>query len=250
MEKEIRLHKFISTNGITSRRKAEELISAGRVRVNGIVVTILGTTIKEGIDIVEVDGKVITEITELVYIMLNKPVGYITTVSDEFKRPKVIDLVGDVKQRVYPVGRLDYNSSGLLLLTNDGEFAHRITHPSYEIEKTYLAKIKGCLDDVTISRLEKGIKIDNYVTSNAQVRVVKIDRDTSVVQVKIHEGRNRQVRKMFSKVGHKVIELERIAIGNLELGKLKKGSWRYLTKQEEMDFKSQLGILNKSNLDL
>lgn len=242
MKNGIRLHKFLSLAGISSRRKAEELISQGRVKVNGSTVTAMGIIIRAGIDTVEVNDKTIGLPEKMVYIMLNKPVGYITTASDQFKRPTVVELTKNVKQRIYPVGRLDYNTSGLLLLTNDGEFAYRIMHPSFELNKTYVVKITGHLNEVAIKRLEKGIKIDGYVTSRAQLRVIKSDLRTSVVEITIHEGRNRQVRKMFNKVGHQVLGLKRVSIDGLTLDNLREGEWRYLTKNEENNIKKQVGM--------
>ena len=164
--------------------------------------------------------------------MLNKPTGYITTVKDQFSRKSVMDLVKGVKERIYPVGRLDYNTSGLLLLTNDGEFTHKLTHPRHEIEKVYIAEIEGKLDKDEIRQFESGLLIDDYKTAPAKLRVIKPGEKSSVVEVKIHEGRNRQIRKMFDSIGHPVIKLKRVAIGNLTLGNLPESKWRYLDYEE------------------
>ncbi len=227
-----RLQKIISAAGITSRRAAEQLISEGRVRVNGTVVTELGTKADASKDHIKVDGKLINPRQQPTYIMLNKPAGFVTTMSDPEGRPTVHDLLKGVKTRVYPVGRLDYNTEGLLLLTNDGDFAHLITHPKHEFPKTYLAKVKGVLDDRQIELLEKGVFLQDGKTAPAKVKKIRKEEANSWVEITIHEGRKRQVRRMFDHVGRSVIKLKRVRTGGLSLGDLAEGSFRYLTSQE------------------
>lgn len=227
----MRLNKYIASAGIASRRKADELIKAGKVKINGQVLAEPGYDVVAG-DLVEVNGSIIEPVKKMIYIMLNKPKGYITSADDDRERPTVIDLVSDFDARLFPVGRLDYNTSGLLLLTNDGEFAYHMTHPKHQVEKTYRAKVAGTLSDQRIARLCKGIDIGGFVTSPAEVTVIKQMERSAIVEIKIHEGKNRQIRKMFSAVGNKVIELERIAVGQLHLGHLKEGHYRKLTDQE------------------
>lgn len=228
----MRLQKFMAQCGIASRRKSEEIIISKRVKVNGKVITELGYKIDPLQDIVTVDGKRIRDREKKVYIMMNKPKGYVTTVSDEFNRKTVLDLVKDIKERVYPIGRLDFDTSGLLLLTNDGELAYKLIHPKFEVVKTYIATIKGRPSEEELERFRHGLEIDGYVTSKAEIEILSSIDDKSVVRIKIHEGKNRQIRKMCDKIGHPVTSLKRISIGNLELGTLKKGCWRYLDNDE------------------
>jgi 23S rRNA pseudouridine2605 synthase len=229
---EVRLQKFLAESGVASRRKSEEIIRQGLVFVNGQVVTEMGFKVGEN-DIVEINGRRIALEEKKVYIMLNKPTGYVTTVKDQFSRPSVIDLVKEVKERVYPVGRLDYDTSGLLILTNDGDFTYKLTHPKHETNKTYIAHIKGIPGKEEIQNFERGLKIEDYTTSPAKLKVLSKLGDGSEVEITIHEGRNRQVRKMCDAIGHPVIALKRIAIGGLTLGDLKEGSWRTLTEAEK-----------------
>ncbi len=227
-----RIQKIISAAGVTSRRAAEQLITEGRVRVNGQVVTELGTKADANKDHIKVDGKLINPRQPLTYIMLNKPAGFVTTMSDPEGRPTVQDLLKGVKVRVYPVGRLDYNTEGLLLLTNDGDFAHLITHPKHEFPKTYRAKIKGVLEDHQIKTLEDGIYLDDGKTAPAKIKKVSKEEANSWLEITIHEGRKRQVRRMFDRVGHSVIKLKRVRTGNLLLGELPEGAMRYLAPEE------------------
>jgi 23S rRNA pseudouridine2605 synthase len=227
-----RLQKIISAAGITSRRAAEELIAEGRVRVNGKVVTELGTKADAAKDHIKVDGKLINPKQPPTYILLNKPAGFVTTMSDPEGRPTVQDLLKGIKVRVYPVGRLDYNTEGLLLMTNDGDFAHLITHPKHEFPKTYLAKVKGVLEESQIDHLEKGIHLDDGKTAPAKIKKIRKEEANSWLEITIHEGRKRQVRRMFDRVGHSVIKLKRIRTGNLTLGDLPEGAYRYLTPAE------------------
>ncbi len=227
-----RIQKIIAAAGITSRRAAEELITEGRVRVNGQVVTEHGTKADADKDHIKVDGKLINPQQPKVYVMLNKPAGFVTTMSDPEGRPTVQDLLKGIKVRVYPVGRLDYNTEGMLILTNDGDFAHLITHPKHEFPKTYLAKVKGVLDDSQIASLEQGIYLDDGKTAPAKLKKVRKEEANSWLEITIHEGRKRQVRRMFDRVGRSVIKLKRIRTGSLTLGDLSEGTFRYLTPDE------------------
>ena len=227
-----RIQKIIAAAGVTSRRAAEELIAEGRVRVNGQVVTELGTKADADKDHIKVDGKLINPQQPKVYVMLNKPAGFVTTMSDPEGRPTVQDLLKGIKVRVYPVGRLDYNTEGMLILTNDGDFAHLITHPKHEFPKTYLAKVKGFLEDSQIENLEQGIYLDDGKTAPAKLKKVRKEEANSWIEITIHEGRKRQVRRMFDRVGHSVIKLKRIRTGSLTLGSLPEGTFRYLTPDE------------------
>ena len=227
----MRLQKFMADAGVASRRKCEEYISAGRVRVNGVVAEI-GCTVEPG-DRVEFDGVQLSIDAERVVIMLNKPQGVVCTCSDPEGRRTVIDYVKDRPYRLYNVGRLDYDSEGLILLTNDGDLAYRMTHPKFKMEKTYHVVCSGIIDQRDILRLQSGITLDDGVTSPAQVNNVRIRRDgKSELDITIHEGRNRQVRRMISAVGKDTLLLRRIKEGPLELGELKTGQWRFLTEQE------------------
>lgn len=231
-----RLQKYLARCGIASRRKAESLIFEGRVKLNGEIVKTI-VTIDDEKDKVEVDGRIIRPEANKVYIMLNKPVGVITSVKDEFNRKTVIDIV-NVKERIFPVGRLDYDTSGLLILTNDGEAAFKIMHPSVEISKVYLAEIKGIPSEQEMDKFKNGIKIEDYITSPADIKIIKQKSSTCEVEITIHEGRNRQIRKMCEMIGHPVLKLKRVRIGRLTLGSLKPGEWRYLLENEVKYIKS------------
>lgn len=234
---EIRLQKYLAEHGIASRRKCEEYILAGRVKVNGKIVEVLGTKIFPEKDLVEVDGKQVQNSQEKkVYILLNKPIGYVTTAKDQFGRDTVLDLVKGIKERLVPVGRLDMYTSGALLLTNDGEFVYAITHPSNEVEKTYTVTVKGMVTKEEVEHLENGVEIEDYVTKPAKVKILKTDPEKQItrLEIKIHEGRNRQVRKMCEAIEKKVLALHRSKIGDIDVKNLKIGTWRYL-KQEEVN---------------
>ncbi|PIE56152.1 MAG: pseudouridine synthase [Desulfobulbus propionicus] len=226
-----RLQKFLAGAGVASRRKAEEIIRQGRVRVNGQIRTDLGVRIDPAKDQIEVDGRRLLLETPVV-LLLNKPVGYVTTLSDPQGRPIVTDLLQGVTVRVFPVGRLDLNSEGALLLTNDGRLSHAILHPSHEVKKTYEATIWGRPDSSTLKRLATGIELDGKKTWPAKLRVVRHSGNQTVVEIIIHEGRKRQVRKMFQAVGHQVIRLKRTAYGGLHLGQLRQGAYRFLGKKD------------------
>lgn len=225
-----RLQKYISGSGFTSRRKAEELIKAGKVKVNGKTVTEMGYKVEKG-DTVTIGGKKISA-QKKVYVMLNKPRGYITTVSDEKGRKTVMELVEDCGAKVFPVGRLDYDSEGLIILTSDGDFANRLIHPSGNLKKTYNAQLKKLPTEEELKTLLKGVEIEDYVAKAEEVRIIKGDKEKPRVLISITGGKNRQVRKMFAAVGHEVVRLKRISIGNLKLGTLPSGSWRHLTVKE------------------
>lgn len=226
---EIRLQKYIADCGITSRRKAEELIKQGKIKVNGNIVTELGTKINPQKDVVLYENRQIKQEKNYVYILLNKPIGYVTTVKDQFQRNSVLDLV-KVKERIVPVGRLDMYTSGALILTNDGDFVYKWTHPKHEIEKTYNVTLKGIVTDEEIQKLKVGVDIGGYITKPAKVKILKIDKEKNIsrLQIIIHEGKNRQIRKMCDSIGKKVLALHRSKIGNYDVKDLPIGKWKYI----------------------
>lgn len=230
---EIRLQKFLAEAGIASRRKAEEYIMQGRVKVNNKVVSELGTKIIPDKDIILFDDNEVKNKTKNVYILLNKPIGYVTTAKDQFNRDTVLDLV-KVKERLVPVGRLDMYTSGALLLSNDGDFVYKITHPKHEIDKTYTVTLIGIATNEEVESLRQGVKIDDYVTKPAKVKIPKTDveKNISRLEITIHEGKNRQVRKMCEAIGKKVKALHRSKIGNISVKDLKIGQWKYLNEKE------------------
>ncbi len=229
----VRLQKYIAMCGAASRRNAEVLITEGRVKVNDKTVRELGTKVEIGADKVCLNGKLLKPVNKKYYIMLNKPAGYVSTVNDQFDRPTVIDLIKtEIPSRIFPVGRLDYETEGLLLLTNDGDFTYRVTHPKFNTRKTYIAVIKGGITISGLNKLRNGVKIDDYTTSPAEVEMLEAEGGMTTFKITIHEGRNRQVRKMFEAVGCKVSYLQRISIGKVELGNLPLGRWRHLTSHE------------------
>ena len=228
-----RLQKVLAHAGIASRRAAETLISHGRVSVNGAVVSRLGTSVDPERDTIRVDGaKIRPAAVDRVYLLLNKPRGYVTTLRDPEGRPTVLDLVRDVRARVYPIGRLDFNSEGLLLLTNDGTLAHALMHPRHGVEKTYLAKVRGVPLPEAGHRLGRGVRLDGKKTLPAKVSVVRTVANASWVEVTVREGRKHQVRRMLEAIGHPVSRLRRIRYGGLDLGRLPAGSWRPLKPPE------------------
>ncbi|MQS74808.1 rRNA pseudouridine synthase [Lactobacillus halodurans] len=238
MEK-VRLQKFMADAGVASRRKSEELIAKGHVKVNNKTVTEMGVKVDHS-DRVEVDGMPL-QTEKKRYILLYKPRGVISAVKDDKDRKVVTDLLEDVDERVYPIGRLDYDTSGLLLLTNDGEFANHLMHPRYHVEKTYVAKIEGFLATEDIKKLENGIKLKGFTTAKAKVKVMSKEKkkNTSIVRITIHEGHNHQVKNMFEAVGHKVEKLSRERYGFLTLDGLVSGKYRDLTRQEVAELKKQ-----------
>lgn len=224
----IRLQKFLAEAQVASRRKAEEIITQGRVTVDGVVADTLGTKIDDEKAVVCVDGKPVKKSENMVYIMLNKPEGCVTTAKDQFNRKTVMDFVKDIYERIYPVGRLDYDTSGLLILTNDGELTYRLTHPKHNIEKTYIAEVRKEPAAEAMEEFRRGIIIDGRKTAPACIKII----GKNCLEIKIHEGRNRQVRKMCEAIGAPVVRLKREAIGTLRLGDIKKGSYRYLSNNE------------------
>jgi 23S rRNA pseudouridine2605 synthase len=227
-----RLQKIISAAGITSRRASETLILNGQVAVNGVVVTELGSKADPSKDTITVDGRPLKIGAQRLYILLNKPPGYITALKDGQGRPLVTDLLRDVPDRVYPVGRLDYNTEGLLLLTNDGEWANRLMHPRHEIEKEYHVRVRGKVIDQQLKRLAEGVELEDGRTAPAVVNLVKSGEQNDWISVAIHEGRNRQVRRMCEAVSLSVVRLKRIRYGTLMLGTLRAGKFRYLSDTE------------------
>lgn len=227
----MRLAKYLAQAGLASRRKAEELISSGMVRVNGELVKTPAFIVDPCLDSVEVNG-VLIEAESKQYIILNKPAGYLSTVTDPFGRPTVIDLIPDAGQRLYPVGRLDFDTEGLLLLTNDGEFTNRMIHPRHGVSKSYEVRIKGKIKPAQIKQLEKGIQLEDGWTAPAKVQVIQADKEQSTVEIIIHEGRKRQVKRMFQAIGHPVLKLKRTGFGCLVLGNLELGEYRHLTSAE------------------
>ena len=230
---EERLQKFLANAGIAARRKCEEYIEQGRVKVNGVVETKLGTKINPEKDIIEFDNKIVKASEKKVYILLNKPIGYVTTAKDQFNRETVLDLV-KVKENVLPVGRLDMYTSGALILSNDGDFIYKVTHPKYEIEKTYTVTVRGIVNESDVEKLTNGVKIDDYVSGKAKVKILKTDSEKNIsrIQITIHEGKNREVRKMCEAIDKKVLALHRRKIGNLDVKNIEIGKWRYLNKTE------------------
>ncbi|MGN1417744.1 MAG: pseudouridine synthase [Acutalibacteraceae bacterium] len=227
----IRLQKYLSECGVASRRKSEELIAAGKVKVNGVAASI-GDKINPKKDTVTVCGKKVVKQKECKYIMLHKPRGFITTMSDEMGRKCVAQLVEDVPERVYPIGRLDRESEGLLLFTNDGEFANAMTHPSKHVSKTYRVTVRPSVNEEQLTAITQGIMIDDRKTAPAEVRVVTKEENRVVLEIVLYEGRNREIRKMCEEIGLEVARLKRTAIGSLKLGMLKQGQWRELTQDE------------------
>ena len=228
----IRLQKFLANSGVCSRRNAEQLIIDGKITVNGKVITELGTKIDPQKDEVIYNSKIIKPIDKYVYVLLNKPIGYVTTVKEQFGRPTVMDLVKGVGVNLVPVGRLDMYTSGAIILTNDGDFVYKVTHPKNEIEKTYNATVRGIVSNEDVKQLENGVQIEDYVSGKAKVKILKTDevKNISRVQITIHEGKNREVRKMCESIGKPVIALHRAKIGNLDVKDLKLGTWKFLSK--------------------
>jgi len=237
MEK--RIQKILSEMGITSRRKAEELIIEGKVTVNGKI-AVIGMKANAGKDHIKINGKLLIRPEPKVYIILNKPRNVVTSLHDPEGRQTVKDFLKGVRYRVYPVGRLDYDSEGLLLLSNDGDFAHALLHPSKKIPKTYLLKVKGVPEKEAIDKLRTGVKLEDGITSPARVKKTRITENNSWLEMTIHEGKNRQIKRMLEKVGHPVLKLKRIKISDIELGKLESGKFRYLKPEEVKKIKEEI----------
>lgn len=236
---EERLQKYLAECGIASRRKCEEYITQGKVQVNGKTITELGVKVNPEKDKITFEGKNVKQEERKVYILLNKPIGYVTTSDEQFGRDKVLDLV-KVRERVVPVGRLDMYTSGALILTNDGDFVYKVTHPKHEITKTYTVTVKGIIKNEEVEQLRKGVKIDDYTTRPAKVKILKTDeeKDISRLEITIHEGKNRQVRRMCESVGRRVIALHRSKIGNIGVKDIELRKWRYL---KDFEVKTLIG---------
>ncbi|MCL2619797.1 MAG: rRNA pseudouridine synthase [Defluviitaleaceae bacterium] len=224
----MRLQKYLADAGVASRRKAEELINSGQVTINGRIATI-GEKYADG-DVVLVDGKPVEATEKLVYIILNKPAGVISSAKDQFNRQTVLDIVGNIGIRLYPVGRLDYHSTGLVLLTNDGDLAQKITHPRHGMEKSYIARVKQPIKPEDIAVFRQGMTIDGYKTRPAGIEI--LDKWGKQAKITLFEGRNRQIRKMFTSLENEVVSLKRVSMGKITLGDLKSGAWRHLTPAE------------------
>jgi 23S rRNA pseudouridine2605 synthase len=237
-----RLNKIIAGAGIASRRRADELISSGRVEVNGQIITKAGTKAVWGVDAIMVDGHGIPDPPTKVYLLLNKPFGYVCTLHDPQGRPIVRDLLGDLEERVYPVGRLDFDTQGLLILTNDGELAFRLTHPKFGVPRTYKALVEGAIESQAVKTLRKGIVLNDGPANPARVRILDRKRGRSLLRITISEGRSREIRRMLEAVGHRVIQLTRIKYGNLPLGALKVGKYRHLNDEEVQSLRSSAGL--------
>lgn len=227
----MRINKYIAQAGVASRRKADELITNGNVKINGCTMKEPGYDVQDG-DVIEVNGSVVAPESKFEYVLLNKPTGYITTAKDEQGRATVMELVADIDARLFPIGRLDNNTSGLLIMTNDGDMSYKLTHPKHHVYKTYRARVAGVLSNEKVAKLRKGVDIGGFITSPAKVEIIKGNQHSTIVEISIFEGKNRQVRKMFASVGNKVQELERVAIGEIKIGHLQQGHYRKLTKKE------------------
>jgi pseudouridine synthase len=238
----IRLNKFLSQAGVASRREADRWILEGRVKVNGSIIKVLGHKICDQSDDVEVDGKHIKKTTQHMYLMLNKPKGVLVTLKDPQNRPTVKNLIGPVRQRVFPVGRLDLNSEGLLLLMDDGELAYRLMHPRYQVDKEYQVRVKGLPEESSLERLRKGIYLDGRKTAPARVVMLTAGAKKCLLNIGIHEGRKREVRRMVEAIGHTPIALKRVRFAGLTLGGLKPGQWRHLTSDEVAQLKKQVNL--------
>ncbi len=237
-----RLQKYMAAAGVASRRKCEELITSGRVKVNGQVVTELGCKVNPVTDKVEVDGNALAAGDRKIYILLNKPAGILSSATDDRGRKTVVDLIKGVDERLYPVGRLDFDTEGLLLLTNDGTLTNGLIHPRYKVDKTYHAVVKGIPDKGALLRLAKGIELDDGPTHPAKVKVLQANNGKALVEITIHEGRKRQVRRMFDAVGYPVVNLKRVQVGFLTLERLKPGEYRHLSQQELKRLYNLVGI--------
>ena len=234
----MRLQKYLALCGVASRRSAEKMISDGRISVNGRTITEMGFQVDEDRDYIEVDGTKVLPEEEKHYLAYNKPIGEVTTVSDPEGRTTVMDKFRDYPVRLYPVGRLDYDSEGLLLLTNDGDMMNHVLHPSKEVSKVYLTKVSNEVTEEEIHMLRKGVMIEGKLTSPASVRLIRKETFDTVLLISIHEGRNRQVRKMIQAIGHQVVSLKRVEFGPIRLADLPSGQWRRLTEQEIQKLKA------------
>ncbi len=238
----IRLNKYLALAGVASRREADRMISEGRVSVNGETVDVLGTQIDGEKDRIEVDGKGVKQLKSEVYVMLNKPPGYLVTAKDPFQRPTIMDLLPKMKNRVFPVGRLDFDSEGLVLLTSDGELAYRLMHPSFQVAKEYRVRVNPKPDSSTLATLERGIPLDGKKTAPAKFRILATTVKGTLLLARLHEGKKRELRRMFEYKGFNVLALKRVKLGSLQLGHLKKGEWRHLSREEIARLKKKVRL--------
>jgi 23S rRNA pseudouridine2605 synthase len=237
-----RLNKIIAGSGIASRRRADELIRSGRVAVNGHIITKAGSKAVWGLDTIIVNGQRIPDPPKKLYLLLNKPFGYVCTLHDPQGRPVVRDLLRDLKERVYPVGRLDFDSQGLLILTNDGELAYRLMHPRFEVPRSYKVLVEGWMEPQSVKKLQKGVMLDDGLAKAARVRILKRDQGRSLLRITVSEGRSREIRRILEAVGHRTIQLIRTGYGSLSLGALKVGTHRHLTDKEVQSLRSSVGL--------
>lgn len=237
----MRIAKYLAHNGIASRRQCEALIKAGQVKVNGTTITALGTQVDPSADKIELSGKIIKNSQPAVYLLLNKPPGYICSAYDPQGRPTVLDLIKDRSERIYPVGRLDYDTSGLIILSNDGEFTNLMIHPRYKMKKTYEAWVQGRIQDKELQPLRRGLMLEDGPTAPAAVRLLRQEANKSLIEIVIHEGRKRQVKRMCAAIGHPVLELKRTRLGSLSLDGLEEGHYRHLSDTEIENLKNSVG---------
>jgi 23S rRNA pseudouridine2605 synthase len=244
MSPRMRINRFLAAAGIGSRRKSEDLIREGRVQINGETVSELARFIETESDIVTLDGNRVDEVTGKMILVINKPFGVLSTVSDDRGRKTVISLARETgfKERLFPVGRLDMDTTGILLLTNDGDLAYRLTHPRFKIEKRYLVKIEGIIKDGAVEAVKAGVDLGDFVTMPCAVEVMGRSDGTSTLEIRLKEGKKRQIKRMFAAVGHPVLELKRVALGDLEFSDLKEGDIRRLTEEEEFMLREQTGL--------
>ena len=245
MSPKMRINRFLASAGIGSRRNCENLIREGRVQVNGEVISELASFIDTDSDLVSIDGKTIKHASGKMLLVINKPFGVLSTVQDDRGRRTVIDLVREMgyRERLFPVGRLDMNTTGLLLLTNDGDLAYRLTHPRYKIEKRYVVTVEGLIEDRTVEAIGTGVDLGDYITMPCTVKVIERSENTSKLEIILKEGKKRQIRRMFSESGHRVLELRRVALGDLEFNDLEPGDIRHLTEEEEFRLREMTGLL-------
>ncbi len=237
-----RINRILSQAGVTSRRNADELIRNGRIMLNGQRVLEMGVKAEWGRDSIRLDGREIPGPRDRFYIILNKPFGYISSLNDPEGRPVITDLIKDIPRRLYPVGRLDFDSLGLLLMTDDGDFSYRLTHPKYHVPKTYKVTVSGTVTPEALENLRQGVKLDDGYSGNSKASLIRQKGDRSVIRVTVYQGRNRMVRRMMEGIGCNVIQLMRTGFGSLEIGNLKVGKYRYLTEDEVNDLKQMVGI--------
>jgi 23S rRNA pseudouridine2605 synthase len=238
----MRLNRFLATQGVGARRTCEDIIRDGRISVNGRIVTELGLVVEADRDTVELDGDRIGTAVKLVYALLNKPAGYVVTAKDPQNRPTVFHLLEGIEQRIFPVGRLDLDVEGLLLLTNDGDLGFRLTHPRYEVEKTYQAVISGKPDKQTLHAIEEGMQLEDGPTAPIHVTVFRATKNETFLEMKMHEGRKRQIKRMWSTLGHPVISLVRTGFASITLDGVRTGQWRYLTPEEVQRLRTKVGL--------